>query len=73
VKDSRTGVDSTGIVLIVINAYLPCDSHSNVDQYLDCLGKIVAFTDELTGPFTIVGDFNCTQILIILLHRVVKY
>jgi len=26
----------------------------------DCLGKTVAFTaDELTGPFTIVGDFNC--------------
>ena len=51
--------DNTGIVLTVINAYLPCDSHSNVDQYLDCLGKIVAFTDEQTGPFTIVGDFNC--------------
>jgi len=25
---------STGIVLTVINAYLPCDSHSNVDSIL---------------------------------------
>ena len=25
--------DSTDIVLTVINAYLPCDSRSNVDQY----------------------------------------
>ena len=27
--------------------------------YFDSLGKIVAFADELTGSFMIVGDLNC--------------
>ena len=43
----------------VINVYFPCDSYTNVDKYLDCLGKLQAFVSDIVGPYIILGDFNC--------------
>jgi len=48
-----------GLMLSVIDVYLPCDSYAYVD---DSLGKLYAFAADISsqhGQYAVVGDFNC--------------
>ena len=50
--------DGNSNTLTIINLYLPCDTYTNVDLYLDYLGKLEAFISDVDGPYLILGDFN---------------